>query len=216
MPQSLPERIYHLAEASNWPSIQRVGLHCASALFDHAAVSLQRRSQLERRQRLTHSTLPGGVQIRDQRPLPARALASCLVGLSPAEWYAMINARVFFWLDSRRLNRQRRACGTRPQIVLTLDSKRLIDAYAERVEMTAINSGNARRKPAVRGAATFVSYRDWTHSRWAVEAYGLRIRQRPRSHRPVELTVLGSIPDAMTFIVDTCPLDAGELFVPPD
>jgi hypothetical protein len=87
----LPDHVYHLAEAANWTSIQRHGLLSASKLLDEAGLVPIDHNQLERAQRLEHTKLPSGVHIRDQRPLPPAALASCLVGLTPAQWYAQIN-----------------------------------------------------------------------------------------------------------------------------
>ncbi len=208
------DRVYHLAEAANWPAIQRDGLHSAATLLERAGVAGPQRQQLERGQRLEHTTLPNGVQIRDQRPMPAAALSRCLVDMSPADWYACINARVFFWLDPDRLNRQRAACEPRPQVVLSIDATALVRAHADRIALTPINTGNARRRPAVRGAATFVPHPDWTASGWATEAAGLDVRTRPRSHRPVELTVAGSVPDVMRFVVDVQTLKPGQAFVP--
>lgn len=209
-------RAYHLAEAANWPSIQRDGLRSASTLLDIAGVTGQDRERLEREQRLVHTELPNGTQIRDQRPMPPVALSKCLIGLSPPEWYALINARIFFWLDPARLNRQRAACGPRSQVVLTVDAGRLIDAYADHVALTPINTGNARRHPAQRGAATFVPYTSWLTSRWASEAVGLSTKVRPQSHVPVELTVARSIPDVMQFVVGVQELAPRQSFVPLD
>lgn len=206
--------IYHLAEAANWPAIQRNGLHSASTLLDIAGIFGEDRERLEQHQRLTHTELPNGIQLRDQRPLPPTALASCLIGLSPCEWYALINAHIFFWLDPARLNRQRAACEPRPQVVLTVDASRLVAVYAERVALTPINTGNARRRPARRGAATFVPYTAWVASAWASEAACLGTPVRPVSHRPVELTVVGSIPDIMQFVVDVQKLAPGQSFTP--
>lgn len=92
----LPDRIYHLAEASNWPSIQRHGLLSASRLMEVVGLTRADRDRLGRTQRLTHTELRNGVQIRDQRPMPPAALERCLRDMSPGDWYAMINARVFF------------------------------------------------------------------------------------------------------------------------
>jgi hypothetical protein len=194
----LPERVYHLAEASNWPSIRRHGLFSASALFDRAQLAGAGRERLERAQRPAHTRLPSGVHVRDQRPMPPAALAACLVGLTPAGWYALVNARVFFWLDPDRLNRQRAACGPRPQVVLTIDAAALVAAHRERVAVTPINTGNARRRPARRGAATFVPYAAWAESGWASEAAALGVR------------------DAMRFVVATTELAAGQSFSPSD
>ena len=208
--------IYHMAEAANWPAIQRDGLHSASALLDIAGITGQDRERLERNQRVTHTELPNGVQLRDQRPMPPTALAACLIGVSPSEWYALINARIFFWFDPARLNRQRAACDLRPQVVVTVDANRLVAAYAEGVALTPINTGNARRRPARRGAATFVPYAAWVTSAWASERASLGISERPPSHPPVELTIAGSIPDIMQFVVQVQQLAPGQLFTPPN
>lgn len=206
--------LYHMAEAANWPEIQRNGLHSASTLLDRAGICGEERERLGKRQRLTHTELPNGVQLRDQRPMPAAALERCLVGLTPSEWYALINARVFFWLDPARLNRQRAACEPRPQMVLTVDASKLVAAYAEKITVTPINTGNARRRPARRGAATFVPYATWSSSAWASEAASLDGPPRASSHAPVELTLAGSIPDIMQFVVGVQELAPGQLFTP--
>jgi hypothetical protein len=209
----LPDRAYHLAEESNWPSIQRHGLLSATRLLRAAGLTGAERRRLERAQRPDHTELPSGVHIRDQRPMPADALARCLSGMSPAEWYAMVNARVFFWFDPERMNRQRAACGLRPQVVLVVDAPALSAAHADRVALTPINTGNARRRPARRGAATFVPLSAWQHSGWAGEAEGLGIRPRQNSHRPVELTVRDAVPDIMRFVVQVVPLPSGKTFL---
>lgn len=210
----LPERVYHLAEASNWAAIQREGLHCASTLLDRAGIVGKDRRRWEQEQRPKHAALPDGTWIRDQRPMPPDALARCLVGMTPAQWYALLNGKVFFWFDTERLNRQRAACSSRPQVVLVVDALRLAEAYADRVALTPFNTGNARRRPATRGGATFVPYRTWLDSGWATEAALLGVRERSRSHAPVEFTVSGSIPDILTFAVDVRPLAPDQLFVP--
>ena len=210
----LPDRIYHLAEASNWPLIQRDGLLCASRLLDAAGLVGASRNRLMREQRLVHTELPNGVRIRDQRPMPPTALEKCLCGISPTDWYAMVNARVFFWFDSNRLNRQRAACGARPQVVIAVDTAALVAAHKDNVALTPINTGNARRKPARRGAATFVPFAEWVRSGWVSEAEVLGPPARKRSHQPVELTVLDAVPDIMRFVVGIFDLSAGQMLVP--
>ena len=76
----LPSVVYHLAEAANWESIQRRGLQSASALLDLADLPKSERNRLATTCRLTHTRLPSGAEIRDQRPMPAKALERCLVG----------------------------------------------------------------------------------------------------------------------------------------
>lgn len=213
--RTLPPRIYHLAEAANWPSIRRSGLLSTTALLDQAGVQGEEREQIERSQRLEHLILPNGVQVRDQKPLPARALAACLVGMEPSEWYGLINAQVFFWLDMDRLNRQRLACGSRSQVVLVIDVERLVARYDERIALSRINSGNARRRPAKRGRCTFVPYREWMTSGWSSEMEGLGLGPRERSHPPAELTIAGEATDIMNCVIDVHRLRPGELLCSP-
>jgi len=210
---NLPDRIYHLAEASNWPSIQRDGLLCANRLLDAANLAGTNRDRLMREQRLVNTELPNGVRIRDQCPMLPAALEKCLCGMRPTDWYAMVNARVFFWLDLDRLNRQRAACRARPQVVIAVDAAALVAVHQERVALTPINTGNARRKPALRCAATFVPYNQWARTGWASEAEALGTRARKRSHQPVELTVLDAVPDIMRFVSGVYALPAGRRFV---
>ena len=211
---NLPDRIYHLAEASNWPLIQRDGLLCASRLLGAAGLVGASRDQVNREQRLVHTVLPNRVRIRDQRPMPPTALENCLCGMNPADWYAMVNDRVFFWLDPDRLNRQKAACEPRPQVVIAVDTAALVAVHQEHVALTPINTGNARRRPAPRGAATFVPLAEWVRSGWASEAEALGTPARKRSHKPVELTVLNAVPDIMRFVVGVFALSTGQPLVP--
>jgi hypothetical protein len=197
MRQPLAARVYHMTEAVNWPMIEREGLLSTSRLLDLAGVR--------------SATLLNGAVIRDQTPMPPAALARCLRGgLTPEDWYAELNRRVFFWFDTERLNRQRRACGASAQIVVVIDAPAMLARHGGRATLTAFNTGNARRKPAPRGRATFVPYADWLESRWASEAAALGIRPRPRSHAPVEAAILDAVADVADFVVDIHRLAPGE------
>jgi hypothetical protein len=210
----LPARIYHLAEAANCLSIRRNGLQSASRLMRAAGLARADQNLLERTQRFAHTVLPTGVHIRDQRPMPAAALKGCLCDMSPADWYALINSQVFFWVDPDRLNRQKAACEPRPQVVFVVDTAALVAAHEQRIAVTPINTGNARRKPARRGTATFVPLAEWTRSGWKSEAAALGLPLRKRSHQPVELTVLDAVPDIMRYVVGVFALPAGQPFRP--
>jgi hypothetical protein len=212
----LPPRLYHLAELDNWPSIRRNGLLSATALMDLAGLQGAARNRCERRHRPADIELRPGCRIREQARIPPAALHRCLVGVTPAQWYALLNQRVFLWLDTARLNRQRRACDGRPQVVLTIDTHGLLGRYADATALTPINTGNARRNPASRGRATFVPYRQWVERGWESEAKALGKRTRPRSHAPVEFTVAGGIPDVMEYLLDAVELAPGQAFeLPP-
>ncbi len=195
----LPDRVLHLAEAANWPSIRRDGLLTAARLIERSGADAER---LGRAQRRHHTVLPDGREIRDQRPMAPGALARCLVGATPEQWYAEVNSRVFFWLDPARLERHRRACAPRPQVVLVVDTAALLAAHGDRAALTPVNTGNTRRRPAPRSPATFVPWSRWRVDGWASEAAALGTRPRPRSHRPVELTVRGDLPDLAELLVE--------------
>ncbi|MGH7233614.1 MAG: DUF7002 family protein [Nitrospiraceae bacterium] len=214
MQVKLPARIYHLAEAANWPSIRRVGLLSATALLDLAGVRGDQRDRIECFQRIERMELPNGVHVRDQKPMPVNALKKCLVGMTPSEWYELINSKVFFWLDVDRLNRQRGACEPWPQVVLEVDTERLLTRHAKRIALSPINTGNARRRPAKRGRCTFVPYRVWVKSGWSTETEGLETPVCRRRHQPVELTVADAIPDIMSVVVRVHRLGPGETFCP--
>ena len=193
--------VYHLAEAENWPSIERDGLFSTCALLERAGMSGSNRAVIEREHRPKRTILSSGLVIRDQKPMPPAALERCLVGLTSAQWYQLLNSKVFFWCDIDRLNRQRRACGDFPQVVLKISAARLLNRYAAQAAVTPINTGNARRKPALRGAATFVPYSVWADTAWLSEAQALGTRPRSPRHLPVELTIADSVPDVMDFVV---------------
>ena len=216
MPPHLPARhIYHLADEANWASIQRLGLLSASRLMDLAGLPAAQREGIECAQRRASITLPTGAVLRDQVPMPPAALARCLIGMTPAEWYVIVNSKVFFWFDPGRLDRQRRAGGASPRaVVMTVDAERLLAVHGTRAALSAINTGNARRKPAPRGRQSFVSYAAWLDSRWASEAAALGTRPRAPSHPPAELTVEDSVPDAMDFVLSLRHLDRDEPFSP--
>ena len=196
---TLPPFVYHLADAENLPSIERHGLFSTSALLDRIGIRGSKRAGIERAQRLSRTVLADGVVIRDQKPMPPEALQKCLVELTAAQWYRLLNGKVFFWFDLERLDNQRRACNSFPQVALKIATHRLLDRHAARAALTPINTGYARRKPAPRGAATFVPYSTWQNSVWssAAEASGTL----PRSRRPVELTIDTSVRDVMDFVV---------------
>lgn len=204
--------IYHLAEASNWASIQALGLLSASRLETVIGKPGEPLPSAEASHRNTDLMLQGGIRIRDQRPMPPAALHGCLIGMDPCEWYALLNSKVFFWFDIARLNRHRRAFLARPQIVIKIRLAALLEAYLDRCAVTPFNTGNARRKPALRSHATFVPYREWLANGWSSEAVSLGTRERSRSHQPVELAITDAVPDIMKFAESTMALKPHELY----
>ena len=161
-----------------------------SALIERAVADPDARLALNRQHRRTTHTLPDGTVLRDQRPMPPDALARCLAGATPADWYARLNSHVFFWLDLGRAEAMRAAYRTRPQWRLTIDTQRLLDRHGHAASVTPINTGYAWRDPAPRSARTFVPYADWLRDGWTGEG-----RARAAGHRPAELVFSCPISD---------------------
>jgi hypothetical protein len=188
------ERLYHLAEADNLASILEHGLMSTERLVRLAGISGQASSALLRAHRPDNVRLSVGIVVRDQRPMPPVALAGALEdGLKPADWYALLNGFVFLWPDRERMERQRRACGSRPQVVLTFDGAALLKRFQADAFVSPINSGNARRKAARRGRDTFVPYAAWLRQGWP----------SGRSGRPPAECLFGcTIPTHAPYVVD--------------
>jgi hypothetical protein len=188
------ERLYHLAEAENLASILAHGLMSTERLVPLAGISEPAGTALLRTHRPDNVRLSMGMVIRDQRPMPPAALARALEeGLQPPDWYALLNSFVFLWPDRERLERQRRACGSRPQTLLTFDSAALLDRFHAEAFVSPINSGNARRKPARRGRHTFLPYAAWRGDGWPAGRRG-----RP----PAEFLFRCVIPTHAPYLLD--------------
>ena len=203
----LPPRAFHIADAENWPSIRQSGLLSTGRLI--ARDRLQGDAALPfAGHRTTGMRLPSGVLIRDQSPMPPDALRRCLdVGLTPQDWYDLVNAKVYFWLDRERLERHLAACGARAQVLLAIDLQALLARHGRAAFLTPFNVGNARRRPASRGRRSFVPLAAWLADRWGSEAEPGR-PPRPRSHPPAEIAVEDWVPDLADFVLEARPVPA--------
>jgi Family of unknown function (DUF7002) len=185
-------QLYHVAEDGSWPSIQAHGLLSTACLIDLFQILEPRRTQLltQRRPRsipLDHA-IYGHAVIRDQKPLQPTNLARLLDDdMNVEQWIRLLNNHVFFWLHPKRLAGFLNAAAyrSRPHLVLTVDTRSLVNANANRVRLSHLNSGTTTRGIGRRGATTLKPIADFQHP---------RTRQRPH-RRIVELAVLSSVPD---------------------
>ena len=203
-PEDLAARhptLYHVTSPGTWPSIARHGLLPAAELTrlfgadpaTHARLTTQRRPV----EIPLHHPLHGTAFLTDNIPLTERALSLCLDdGLTPAQWIAMLNARVFFWPDCHGLARLlgARTNRRRPREVLAFDTLGLVRAHADRVEISPINSGSTIRKPARRGLSTYTKLLALDYRAW----------QRARGGRDSikEVVVRGGIADAAHYLCE--------------
>lgn len=193
-------RLYHMAEAGSWPSVERHGLLSTTALLDLFEVTGARRHAIEsvRRPESISISHPdhGTAWIRDNKPINETVLRRTLVGVSEAEWYRSLNSRVFFWLTTKRLDKLRNAppYKARSHDVLTLDTEALLASYTGTVELAHLNSGAVHPSANYpRGAGTFRTISDYP---WQV-----RLAVAPQEPI-VELTVPYALKNASTFVVD--------------
>lgn len=191
--------LYHMAARGSWPSIRRHGLLSTAALLDLFAVAPDRRAVIEAARRPAGVVLErpglGRVEVRDQSPMSDAGLRRCLRdGLAPADWYRLLNGRVFFWLSRTRLLRLLNAGLYRAAThdVLELDATSLVTACRDRITLSAINSGTTVRAAPARGLDTFLPIADYPYAHWRA--------RRPRGERVVELCVTDGVPDIERFV----------------
>lgn len=191
--------LFHMAERGAWPAIERHGLLSVSALLDLYGVTGEQRVALEARRRpeavaLAAPGLPGAV-LRDQKPMTDTGLRRCLQGgLEPADWYRLLNGRVFFWLSRARVERLAgaRTYRGRGHDLIELDAATLVAAHRERIALCPINSGATSRFPAPRGPDTLLPIDRYPYEHWRT--------RRPPSERVVELSVRHGVPDVGRFV----------------
>lgn len=161
-------KLYHMAEKRNWDSIRKYGLLSTTALLDLFEYNGKDRFEIEaqlrlREYRITHP-VHGVAFIRDQDPMRDRpgdgvSLEKCLIGVTPQQWFELLNRRTFFWTDLTRLGYMLGAklYRNRSHYVITVDSRELLRRHADKVSLSDINSGSlyGRNGQIKRSANTF-------------------------------------------------------------
>jgi hypothetical protein len=201
-------RLYHMAAAGSWPSIEKHGLLSTSALLELFQVSEPPRSALESQHRpetveITHP-VHGRAEIRDQKPMSDGGLVRALPGdISPREWYELLNEKVFFWVSTRRLETLMNAKAYRKtrHTVLTVDTKPLVERHAAKIVLCPINSGCTKPMPHPRDRTAFLSLDQYPFEQWK--------KKRGVSEAVVELAVVGGVPDIREFVLAVDEAGAG-------
>ena len=185
-----PSSFYHWADPGNLPSIRQHGLLSTERLISLAGLNGAERSSMLSQYRANQVELPNGIVIRDQTPMPPALLAKALPpGISPSDWYRLLNGFVFLWGSFERAERHRAAFARSSQVLLVFDAALLLREMGDRVLLSPINSGNARRRPAPRSPRLFVSYQEWSEQGWPV----IEGQRRSRSVMPAEIVLEGHL-----------------------
>jgi hypothetical protein len=188
-----------MAEEDSWDSIREKGLWSTSGLLDLFEIDGEPRQEIEQQNRresveITHP-VHGTVVIRDQKPMSDGALEKCLQdGLSPQDWYQILNRKVFFWATHGRLLKllNGRAYRDKTHDVLTVDTERLLAVHADQITLCPYNSGSTIFKPVVRGENTFLSIADHPFEHWK--------KKRGRD-AVVEVAVDTGVPDLNNIVI---------------
>ncbi|WGH77235.1 DUF7002 family protein [Jannaschia ovalis] len=192
--------LWRLSPRGSADGIRRHGLLSAATLAARAGVTLP----TGRRRRAMPFALPDGtpVQVTDNSPLSEAKLARVLDdGLTPADWIAMLNARVFFWPD-RRLGagnlRARRRFGYVDEWH-RFDTAAVLAPAWDRAEIAPFNTGATLHTPPRRGHATFapldgLDLAEWRERRRRAGAVQGRDAVR-------EVTVRGDLPEAASALI---------------
>lgn len=193
--------LYHMAERGSWPSIRKHGLLSTSALLDLFEVEGERRMAIESRRRPESVRLDrlelGSAVVRDQKPMDDNGLSRCLRdGLTPKDWYEILNARVFFWLTKPRLLRLLNAGSYRDEVhdVLELQTAALVADYRASITLAPINTGCTKPLPTERGKDTIARIDDYPYAEW-------KAKGRSRFERVVELAVSPGVPDVEDYVL---------------
>ena len=102
--------LYHMAEDGSWPSIRERGLLSTTALLDLYGVTGAARVEIEERRRPASLALHrSGLPRQWSETSCLWTMRGCVdvsrQHLAPADWYRLLNQKVFFWLTRDRLIR---------------------------------------------------------------------------------------------------------------
>ena len=188
-----------MAESGSWPSIKKYGLLSTTALLDMYNVRGKKRNETEsciRPQSVTISSKKyADAIIRDQKPLSEKKLIDLLDGgITPRQFYKLLNQRTFFWVREERLVRllQARAYRDKSHDVLTVDTEKLVKKYEDKITLCKINSGATPYKNGRRGRQSFKRIKKYPFSEY---------KKTRGKDAIVELAVDYGIPDIKNHIV---------------
>lgn len=194
-------QLHHMAEAGSWQHVLANGLLSTIAVADRLGLVGGARARFvsDHRPAKVPLDVPGSqpgnfpVVLRDQIPMNEKRLAGALDdGLTPQNWYEIINSKVFFWAQAKRLNGllSARSYREHEHDVFTFDTASFVAVHEHSIWLCPMNSGNTFPFAARRGLHTFKRISDYPTTNTG----------RPVKE-VVELVVDFSVPDIAEHVV---------------
>jgi hypothetical protein len=191
-------RLYHMAEAGTWGSIQQHGLLSTSAILDFHSIVGDARLPYESNHRPEMMTVESKAHtpiiIRDQKPMAENRLRLALgEKITPNDWYRFLNNKVFFWATEERLHKLLNAKFYKEMVhdVLTIDTSSFMNEYEDQVNICHMNSGNTWPMPHPRDFGVFKSINDYP-----TKTTGGPVRE------VAEVTIQYSVPNVTSHVIE--------------
>ena len=187
-----------MAQDGAWDSIRCHGLLSTSALLDLYQVDGDLRRQIESCHRPTSVEIKhpahNSAMIRDQNPMSDSGLLKCLCGMTPRDWYELLNRKVLFWVREERVRQLLDAMMYRnsAHTVITLDTASMLKVHQDRITLSPINSGSTLYDPRPRGADTFLPLHEYP--------FDDRKKKASLARAVAELAVDYSVPDVLEHV----------------
>lgn len=189
--------LYHMAEQGAWPSIRTHGLLSTEALLDLFEVHGSRRERILGSRRTCSETIchtkHRPAVIRDQKPMDDKGLRRCLPkGVTPEDWYRLLNSKVFFWATLDRLETLLKAYSESRHTILVIDTAALVRRYGDKIAVTTMNTGATKPMPHPRGYDSFVELSKFD--------YHASRRMRGKSKAIAEVTIGYAVRDITSLV----------------
>ena len=199
--------LYHMAESGSWPNIKKYGLLSTTALLDMYNIRGEERNKIESCIRPQSVTINNKkyrhAVIRDQKPLSEKKLIYLLDGITPKQFYKLLNQRTFFWVKEERLIKllRARAYRNKSHDVLTVDTEKLVKKYEDKITLCKINSGATSYKIGRRGRQSFEQIKKYPFNEY---------KKTRGKNAIVELAVDYGIPDIKNYVLQVDVWSKGE------
>jgi hypothetical protein len=121
-----------------------------------------------------------GISLRDQGPAHESKMKTCLVNISIPEWLALLNSKIFFFVEEHKASRFAETYGSYRNILLETDTSELLRTHAAGVTLCRINAGAFLYNPRPRGLHSFIPLQEYKY--------------KNKRDTPAELTISDAIP----------------------